>query len=272
MIHDWLAGGGAGVALETCHRVELYGIGSPPQLTHTRAFSGEDAVAHLLRVACGLESVIVGEDEVLHQVRDALRRARRNPALDRRLDRLFDIAIATGRKARSRRTESSGNLAQAAVAWLRQRTSVAGHEVVVGGAGRMGAVLAHSLADAGATVSIASRDSFKAARLARVYGGRGLDLNAGAASAGAAVAVAVALGGPWIELETISAARLPPIADISAPQAVPEVVRRRLNGSFLGIDDLYHHRRPLPRAYIEDAERLIAAGKAEFSAWMARHR
>ena len=89
-----------------------------PALAAARVLLGDDAIAHLLRVACGLDSVIVGEDDVLHQVREALNRARQMPALDRRLDRLFDVAIATGRKARSRRTESSGNLAQSAISWL----------------------------------------------------------------------------------------------------------------------------------------------------------
>jgi glutamyl-tRNA reductase len=63
---------------------------------------------------------------------------------------------------------------------------------------------------------------------------------------------------------------LPPIADISAPQAVPDAVRRRANGTFLGIDDLYERTVPLPGAYIEDAERLVAAKTAELVAWLER--
>ena len=61
-MEDWLAHGGHGVALVTCHRAELYGVGSMPHLGPAVALAGESAVAHLLRVACGLESVIVGED------------------------------------------------------------------------------------------------------------------------------------------------------------------------------------------------------------------
>ena len=269
-IERWLAAGGDGVALATCHRAELYGVGPVPALAAARVLLGDDAIAHLLRVACGLDSVIVGEDDVLHQVREALNRARQMPALDRRLERLFDVAIATGRKARSRRTESSGNLAQSAISWLLGRADVSGRSVVVAGADRMGAVLAHSVADAGAEVIIASRDVAKAARLAHIYCGEGVDLRTGAESTGRAAGVAVALGGPWNELSVMAAADLPPIADISAPQAVPEVVRQRMDGSFLGIDDLYRHSDPLPGAYIKDAERLIATRTAEFSAWLVR--
>ena len=262
-----------GILLATCHRAELYGLGDAPRVKSARTLHGADAVRHLMRVACGLESVIVGEDEVLHQVRQALSSAAK---ADPRLRRLFERAIATGRKARSGRTASSGNLAHSAVDWLRGKAGVAGRTVVVAGAGHMGATLAHSLAGAGADVIIASRDATRAARLARVYDGQGVDLASGAVLAGKASAVAVALGGPWTEMSELAQAELPPIADISAPQAVPDGVRRRMNGNFLGIDDLYRmegeprQTRPLPGAYIKDAEVLVASAGAEYLAWLER--
>ncbi len=265
----WVARGGNGVALVTCHRAELYGFGPMPLAGAACFLWGRDAIAHLMRVACGLESVIVGEDEVLHQVRQTLAVARVDRALDRRLTRLFETAIAAGRRARSGRSASSGNLAQNAVAWLRGKAEVSGRLVVVAGAGRMGAALAHSVAGAGAEVIIASRDAPNAVRLAHLYGGRGVDLRAGAVVAGSAAAVAVALGGPWSELSGVAGPDLPPIADISAPQAVPEAVRGRLNGRFLGIDDLYARAQPPPGAYIEDARRLVEAASAELAAWLA---
>lgn len=271
-MRDWVAAGGHGVVLETCHRAELYGIGSMPSLGATRALTDLVAVDHLFRVAAGLESVIVGEDEVLHQVRDAIRRARSASPVDHRLQRLFDTAIATGRMARSRRTGRSGNLAEHAVAWLRQKSDLSRRLVVVAGAGRMGAALAHAAVNSGAQVVIVSRNGHRAARLAHVYAGRGLDLQAGAEISRHAAGVAVALGGPWSELAHAGGHDLPPIADISAPQAVPDIVRRRMNGNFLGIDDLYPRDAPPPGAYIKDAEALVALKTAEYMAWLARRR
>jgi glutamyl-tRNA reductase len=268
-MEEWLAMGHNGVALITCHRAELYGLGAPPPLRGPSVHKGAGAAARLLRVAAGLESAIVGEDEVLHQVRAALHGAQHRRELDFRLRRLFETAIATGRRARSRRTESSGNLAQTAVAWLSSKSDLPGRLVIVAGAGRMGAALAHSLADTGASITVASRDRGRAARLAAVYSGQGVSLENGAAMAGAAGGVAVALGGPWVELSGVAGRDLPPIADISAPQAVPDAVRRRLNGSFLGIDDLYHRRDALPGAYIKDAEELVERNAAEYLAWLA---
>jgi glutamyl-tRNA reductase len=272
-LSEWLTSGGEGVLLLTCHRAELYGVGPlPGTASVARVLRGEGATNHLLRVACGLESAIVGEDEVLNQVRQALQAAVASRRVDRRLHRLFETAIATGRRARSGRTASSGGLAQNAVRWLTAKTQVSGRMTVVGGAGRMGATLAHSLARAGAQVVVASRDANRAARLARLYDARGVDLRTGAELVGEAAGVAVALGGPWHELQATDAASLPPIADISAPQAVPDSVRGRLNGNFLGIDDLYRQTQPLPGAYIKDAEGLVAARSAEYAAWLDRAR
>ena len=266
----WVDAGGVGLALLTCHRAELYGFGPTPTLDAVRIQTGDEAVAHLMRVACGLESVIVGEDEVLRQVREALRRAAAGPRLDHRLHRLFETAIAAGRRARSGRTESSGNLAQSAVAWLHSKSDVSGRMVVVVGAGRMGAALAHSARRTGAEITIASRDVMRASRLASAYAGSGVDLRSGAELAGQAAGVAVALGGPWTELDPAAVHGLPPIVDISAPSAVSEAVRARLNGSFLGIDDLYRRGGPLPGAYIKDAERVVGQKTAEYTAWLRR--
>lgn len=262
----WLRGGHQGVVLTTCHRVELYGMGAPPAIAAPTLRYGASAISHLLRVAAGLESVIVGEDEVLHQVRQAHLHASRDPYLHR----LFETAIATGRRARSRRTESPCNIVQSAVTWLCARTSVSGRMVVVAGAGRMGAALAHTLEQAGARITIASRDPARASRLARLYAGSGVSLADGACLIERAVAVGVALGGPWKELASITVDNLPPIADISAPQAIPDSVRRALNGGFLGIDDLYHRSEPLPTAYIKDADALVARKTDEYMVWLER--
>ena len=255
------------IVLDTCHRVELYGFGPMPDLgANMRVKLGESAVRHLIRVAAGLESAIAGEDEVLHQVREALSTARTSRSLDGRLQRLFETAIAAGRRARAGRT-ASGNLAQRAVAWLQQRSVITGRPVLVAGAGRMGSALAHAVAVAGAEVTIASRDASKARRLARIYGGHGIDLAGGAQLAPDTAGVAIALAGLWHEFHPPEG-KLPPIADISAPPAVPEAIRARLNGGFLGIDDLYVQARMIPRGYIDEAERVVAAKTFEYLGWL----
>jgi glutamyl-tRNA reductase len=256
------------ILLNTCHRVELYGFGTMPDLDpRLQVETGEAAVVHLIRVATGLESAIIGEEEVLHQVRDAFMQARATRSLDRRLQRLFETAIAAGRRARSGRTAISGNLAQRAVAWLQQRSTLAGRTVLIAGAGRMGSSLAHAARLAGAEVTIASRDATRANRLAQVYGGRGTDLVGGAELAPKSAGIAVALAGVWHEFQPREG-DLPPIADISAPAALPAAVRARLNGGFLGIDDLNVRTETVPRGYIDEADRVVATKTREYVRWL----
>jgi glutamyl-tRNA reductase len=258
------------VLLNTCHRVEAYGFDAAPQLSgDVRVETGERAVRHLIRVAAGLESAIIGEDEVLHQVRQALAHARASRSLDSRLGRMFETAISTGRLARAKRTIAGGNLAQRAVAWLQQRSKLGGRPVLIVGAGRMGSALAHAARLAGSEVTIASRNQARAGQLARVYGGRGVDLTGGAEIAPKSAAIAVALAGPWHEFQPIDLA-LPPIADISAPPAVLASIRARLNRGFLGIDDLYARTQALPRGYIGRAEQIVDAKTREYVAWLER--
>jgi glutamyl-tRNA reductase len=267
-VEEQIVGHGDWIVLSTCHRLEVYGFGAMPAVEiSTQVREGEDAVRHAMRVAAGLESAIVGEDEILHQVREALKQARDSKALDGRLQRLFETAIATGRRARAGRTASRGNLAQKAVAWLEEKSPLAGKPMLVVGAGRMASNLAHAARLTGATVTIASRNAARAHRLAQVYEGRGIDLAAGADLAPQSAAVAVALAGPWHELEA-RPEDLPPIADISAPSAIPAPIRAALNGGFLGIDDLFVRTETVPGGYTDGAVRLVDARTSEYMRWL----
>jgi glutamyl-tRNA reductase len=239
------------ILLQTCHRVELYGVGPAPA-------AALPAAEHLLRVAAGLESAVIGEDEVLHQVRSALQAAA-GPR-DVRLTRLFESAIAAGRRARAGRTTSSASLAGLALRWLAGRTELEGRPVVVAGAGHMGWALARAARHAGAEVTVASRSRGRAEAAARSLGARAADLAGAAGQTSGAAAVAVALAGPWEELRC----RLPPTADLSWPSAVPPHVR----GEYLGVDDLFAGGGEPPPGYVESATAIVAAKLAEYRSWL----
>ncbi|HET9782887.1 MAG TPA: NAD(P)-binding domain-containing protein [Candidatus Dormibacteraeota bacterium] len=262
------AGANGWLLLETCHRVELYGFGQAPDIDPSLQLTdGEAAVHHVMRVAAGLDSAIVGEDEVLHQVRTALTTAASTGRLDRRLHRLFEMAIAAGRQARRKRSSSSANLAQRAIKWLAERSPVTGHRVLIAGAGHMGSALAHKATLLGASVTVASRSPARARRLAHVYGGDSADLFEAAKIAPHCAAIAVALGGPWNELQPFEYG-CPPIADISAPPAVSAAVRERAVAGYLGIDDLFARDEPAPRAYVENADRVVKSKAADYMSWL----
>ncbi|ADL18511.1 Glutamyl-tRNA reductase [Acidilobus saccharovorans 345-15] len=135
------------VVLSTCNRFEVY-LDSP---AHDRADSaisemlgchvhltGVDAARHLLRVASGLESAILGEDEVLGQVRDAWVYSRRAGYSSELLDTVFHSAISAGARVRS-----STNISRGVLGYPRAAVEVAaarlggldGRRVAVVGAG-----------------------------------------------------------------------------------------------------------------------------------------
>ncbi len=216
---------GGCVLLSTCHRVELYGWGDTPPAGFPIARRGDDAARHLFRVAAGLESMAAGEDQVLHQVRQALTAS---ADADPVLRRLFEDAIATGRRVRATLPAPVRGLEEPAVDWLAERVPLSRGFVLVAGAGALGQALTRTLNQRGVAVVVASRSQ-----------GRGeLDLAGAAALAPRANAIAVALGGPWRDLQPVDHATLPPVVDLSAPAAVPQPVRAALGDRFLGIDEV----------------------------------
>ncbi len=260
------------VLLATCHRVELYGFGPSPAQQEMRRLEGDGAVRQLFRVAAGLESAVVGESEILGQVRDALTRARER-GTDERLARLFECAIAVGRAARAQVLVGTelvrDGLAERAVSWLAARTQLSGQPVLVVGTGTMGAALAAAATAAGGVVTVAGR-------LREHNAGRGpaqLDLAGAARCVPEMAAVAVAIRGQWSELAEAGAAPalpqrpMPPMADLSVPPAVPASVQRSLGFNFLSIDELWQ-RAPVESSWAVAAEAAVADGVAEYMGWL----
>ena len=88
------------MVLETCHRVEAYLVSTADDTLPTgwlpkggRLLMGEDAIRHAISVALGRDSVVVGEDQILHQLRETVERARRDGRLHPALVRLFTLGL-----------------------------------------------------------------------------------------------------------------------------------------------------------------------------------
>ena len=192
------------VVLSTCHRVEVYAVAErfhgamadvrhflselsfvPPEefSDHLYVHYDDAAAAHLFSVAAGLDSVVLGESQVLGQVRDAWERAREEEAAGSRLSLLFRQALEVGKRARSETAIARGitSLSQAAVAMASERLpDLAGRKVVVLGAGEMGAGLVDEVAEAdvpGSQVTVANRTWARAEQLAERAGGRAVTLD-----------------------------------------------------------------------------------------------
>lgn len=187
-----------GVVLSTCMRTELYAVvdeyhsamadlrdlmaswaSVPPEelVDHLYCYWGSAAVGHLFRVAAGLDSVVVGEGEILSQVRQAWSAAAGEGAAGTLLSGLFRHAVEVGKRARAQTGISKGvtSLSSAGVAYAKERLgSLEGLEIVVVGAGDMGAGMARSLAGSGASIVIVNRTRARAESLANRLGGRAM--------------------------------------------------------------------------------------------------
>lgn len=231
--------------VSTCHRVEAYGRGQPPLAVRDATaggadlLQGRDAIRHLLRVAAGLESAVLGEDQILAQLREATRRQRSTDRgrPDPVVDRLAQVALGVGRRARRAGRPREHGLADRALGWLWPRLEPvdgARPRILVVGAGQMGRSLAIAAIRRGAEMLIATRTPRRL-----LDGVEVVDLDAGAALAPAVDAIAVALPVPWAAIAAAVPEALPPIVDLSAPGAIPPEVRERLTRGFVGIDALF---------------------------------
>ena len=209
---------GGTFVVSTCNRVEVYaevdkfhgGVSSIcdllarhsgiplSELTPNLYVHYEDrAVQHLLAVACGLESMVVGESQILGQVRRALSVAREHGTLGRGLGELGALALRTAKRAHAETgiDQAGANLVSIGIAVARTRLAaglapsapaaaadpsrpLAGLRVLVVGAGSMSSLAATTAARMGAEhIVVANRTADRAARLAEAVGGSPADLS-----------------------------------------------------------------------------------------------
>ncbi len=135
-----------------------------------------DALRHLLRLASGVESMIVGEDQILGQVRDAYNLARRAGTVGEFFDKIFTKAIHVGKLVRSTTGINKGavSIGSAAVELAEQVLgTLRGRRVLLIGAGEMGKLVSKALwSYQPAEILVANRTWSKAERLAAELGGR----------------------------------------------------------------------------------------------------
>ena len=188
------------VVLSTCNRTEIYAeaekfhgamqdmrdflweLSSTPIedfADHLYAYYDEAAVNHLFRVASGLDSAVLGEGEILGQVRTAWDAAVAEKASGAVLDRLFRHAIEVGKRVRTETaiTRGTTSVSQAAVELATERLgSLDGKCVLVLGAGEMGEGISRALASSHdvAELIVANRSHERAVDLAAKVSGRAI--------------------------------------------------------------------------------------------------
>ncbi|UXD21778.1 glutamyl-tRNA reductase [Ignicoccus pacificus DSM 13166] len=186
------------VVLQTCNRFEVYAITTNKKATIESLKSiiearagvpipdekfnvrmNVDALRHLFRVASGLESMVLGEQDIMRQVRDALEYAVKNGYVSKPMRSLFEAAIKVGKRVRTVTQISKGTtgIPSASVTLAEELLEgLRGKKILVIGAGMAGQIIAKNSAKKGAYVIIANRTLSKAESLAKEVGGKAIPL------------------------------------------------------------------------------------------------
>jgi len=255
--------------LSTCNRTEVYAVAERfhgayadirdfmcelgtlrPDELHPHLYSQHDEAAaqHLFEVAAGLDSAVLGESEILGQVRTAWQVAKDEGAVRSTLDLLFRHALSVGKRARSETSISRGtsSISHAAVEMVSDRLgSLEGRNVLVVGAGEMGVGVATALHKAGAgSITVCNRTPQRGSHLAGRVGGRAVGLDhVGEALAVADLVVAcTASGQSVVTSEDVAANKRADapllIVDIAVPRSVDRSVAALDGLTLLDLDDL----------------------------------
>lgn len=254
--------------LSTCNRLEIYGAASAmvagvenrliPFLSRERGVpeaelrshlywrSGKQAVQHCFRVASSLDSLVVGEAQILGQVKEAVALAQAGGCLGPRLDPLFRHALRTARTVRAKTAIGQGTVSVASIAVdLAKKifSDLSRQRVLVLGAGEMAELCLKHLLDAGArSLVVANRDAERARALAVRYGGQSASLADLYASLENADIVVSCLGAPEpiVFRKHLGARRVRPLflIDLALPRSVEEGLHSLENVYLYNLDDL----------------------------------
>ncbi len=290
--------------ISTCNRTEFYAASSDAErklrdfiyrhsqldegvLDHALyRLEGRDAVRHLLRVSCGLNSMVVGEPQILGQVREALQLAQEANAAGPVINGLFQTALNAGKTARALTGISQGALSvsQAAVDLAREKLGdLEGRTALVIGAGETGAIVAHSLKSRGVgRLIVANRTFERAQHLAADLYGEAVELRVLPMVVNQADIVIACTGAPeaLITPEVVLAQReaLPAgntlMIDIAIPRDIDPRVAEIPGVTVCDLDDL----QALIQTNLErrksiavDIEHDVDARTTAFMSWMSGH-
>ena len=288
-----------GMVLSTCNRVELltssnqgsdlrgflrlyFGLSPDSLNSHIYEFSQRDAVRHVFRVASSLDSMVVGEAQILGQVKEAYALARGLGAVHSALDVLLSRAFAVAKRVRTETAIGSSSVSISAVAvQLAEKIfgSLKGKTIYVVGAGKMAELaVRHLMAHGIANIVFSNRTHARALQLADVFGGQAVPFEELQQTADRADIVLTSTGAQEFLFRRehgerlLSRRRNRPMffIDISVPRNVdPEM--NRLDGMFVyDIDDLQSVAAGNTAERQKEAERAEAIIEAEVERFAAR--
>jgi len=289
-----------GMILSTCNRVELLArtknggadlkgfLGDFFQMDHSvmdphlYEYREKDAIRHLFRVASSLDSMVVGEAQILGQVKEAYAMARAVGALQSQLDLLLTRAFAVAKRVRTETAVGSSAVSVASVAVELAKKifgTLNGKSVYLVGAGKMTELAArHLLAHGAASIFVANRTYDRAIRMAQKFNGQAIEFSRLYDTCDRADIVITSTGAPHAIFrrehgeQFLSRRKNRPMffIDIAVPRDVDEEMNK-LDGIFVyDIDDLQQAVASHTADRKKEAERADAIIDSEVDRFQAR--
>lgn len=287
------------VLLSTCNRVEVYVGGEDRERSaravvdwldaragesvapHLYVHHGEDAVRHTFRVASSLDSMVVGEPQILGQFKEAYSAAKSSGVMGTLLDRCFTHAFAVAKRVRHETGIAEGSVSVSSVAAdLAKKIfgDLSGRRVLLVGAGEMGEQAALHLRKSGASLYVVNRSREKAEKVAEAAGGHARDVVEMASElAKADVAIAStssprAVITPELMRGVIKSRRHRPLflIDIAIPRDVDPRVGEMDNVFLYDVDDLEQvagENVNARRREADQAEEIVTVEVSAFESW-----
>jgi glutamyl-tRNA reductase len=283
------------VAVSTCNRVEVWaavsgfhgglaeigaalaaraGVELSALTPHLYVHFDTDAVRHALRVASGLDSMVVGEAQILGQVREAYQVATEHDSTGKLLHELMRAALRTGKRVHTETNIDAAGRSVVGAALDLVPGGVRGRSVLVVGAGSMGALALSTVARTGAApLLVTSRTPASAARLAQAYGARAVALTdltrhlsevdiVVCATASVSPVLTVDLVAPAVGDHTVS------IVDLAVPRDVAPGVAELPGVTLIDLAAVAAAQAAAPSAADRDqADAIVAAEVAGFQSW-----
>lgn len=265
--------------LSTCNRAEIYAAsegesdeglwrflaevhGVDPEALRPHFYQHRDGevAGHLFRVACGIDSLVIGESQIMSQVRTALEAAQQNGAARLLINELFQRSLHVGKRARSETEIGHGRLSisTAAVELAGQVFDrLEGRQALLLGAGEMAELTAQYLVESGISkLLVVNRTHERAQDLARRFQGEALPFEQ----------MATALGAVDIVISSTSAPGF-----VILPAAIQQVMRQRRGRPLFLIDiavprDIDPAVKELDNVFlfdIDDLEQVVRANRQE---------
>ncbi len=250
---------------------------------HLYARSDADAVRHLCRVSAGLDSLLIGEHQILGQVKDALQSAHEAGTTGAILSALFRQAITAGKRAHSETEIGQGarSLGQVAVTLARDVLGdLENRTALLIGAGKISKLAGRALVASGLRwILVANRTFDRAAQLASELHGRAVHFDALDDELRQADVIIVASGAPHIVLHASDVARARQsraqrplvVIDLAVPRNVDPAIREIPGARVYDVDDLsavVAAQHPIAATALAQVEQIAEDETKKFLAWM----